>query len=148
MFAKLKKQVKENSGDAILAASEDSTSAVKNTDNVTSDQHRGRVKSNSNNSVSDENHWSDETSSTNTEANTAAVEAATTTVENNSNLSNKQSTDLVEKESKQQPVMTNDTSNKTNGNEENSYKYQLQQLNQSLLNQIDLLAVCLIPSSS
>lgn len=134
MFAKLKKQVKEKADD--VATTETSAVVRKTIENSrqkaedeTTKSQRQRVKSNS--VSADENQSSDERSSTKSSTQTKTTTAITT--ESNKET-NSNETSSVQSE-------PNDRTINNQNQSDNSYKTQLQQLNQSLLNQIDLLAV-------
>ena len=135
MFAKLKKQVKEKADD--VATTE--TSAVRKTsensrqkaEDETTKSQRQRIKSNS--VSADENQSSDERSSTKSSTQTKTTTTITTATESNKEA-NSNETSSVQSE-------TNDRTINNQNQSDISYKSQLQQLNQSLLNQIDLLAV-------
>lgn len=130
MFAKLKKQVKEKSDDL----SDIKTPEVTQKSDLS---RRTRVKSSS---VSDENldASSDEKSSTKSRTDDQAAANFSVHVNPNSDENNQQ---LNETTSEQPAGKRKDSNN--NQNNDNSYKSQLQQLNQSLLNQIDVMAVSL-----
>lgn len=141
MFTKLKKQVKEKS--------DDSGGGQTNTNEVRRNQqpYLNGGHSAKSSSVSDGNQSSDEISSVRSNSmlkqdepavETSVAIANETSEENycDNNKFRKSETSTTRNETK----TTNNSSN-NNQNDDNSFKSQLQQFNQSLLNQIDVLAV-------
>jgi hypothetical protein len=142
MFTKLKKQVKEKSDDS--GGGQTGTNEVRRSQQPYLNGGHSAKSS----SVSDGNQSSDEISSVRSNSmlkqdepavETSVAIANETSEENCDNVNNKfrkSENSTTRNETKATNISTN-----KNQNDENSFKSQLQQFNQSLLNQIDVLAV-------